>query len=74
MKPIDDSIARVARKLLPNSGMPQPEKDKSKQERKPQSKQDTRKQEARGKSEDTGEEVSSKKSTSTSRKGGKQPN
>lgn len=70
--PSDDAIAEVARKLLRDSGMPQPEKDKNKQDRKSQSKQDTRRQEARGKSDDTGEGVSGKKSTQTARKGGKQ--
>jgi hypothetical protein len=64
--------AEVARKLLRDSGMPQPEKDKNKQDRKSQSKQDSRKQQARGKSDDTSEEVSGKMSTSTARKGGKQ--
>ena len=65
----------MARKLLVNLVMPQPEKDKNKQDRKSQSGKDTRKQEARGKPEDTEvtrEDVGGKKSTSTSRKGGRQ--
>lgn len=68
-----DHDERVAQKLLCESGMPQPEKEKQKQGgRKAQPKTEERKQEARGKSEEPAGERSKQKPGRS--KGGKQPN